>query len=250
MTAYGNIDAGVAGLQQGFDNVVVSKTAAETIKFGAPAMQYKGDDKVYNYRLDTAKVVFNADFVTSNSIAFSVNGVAITPVVFATSTAATAALLVNAIKALAVGGANPQGVEAVIDTTDATNRTILVRSRGAAITTLSTVTLGASQATATYTYSCGAILRGLAMFDQKEYSGAGQYNQYEQVNVVERGAISVLTNAAVNAGMPVYLNSSGVWDVSGQAVSSAFYDQTLAAAGVVVVRAQLASTFSYVANAF
>lgn len=97
---------------------------------------------------------YSADFVTSNVIAFSVDGVAITPVTFATSHALTFAALVTAIDGLS-------SVESA--TGDAVTRVITIipidqEEGGSTVTTA--VTLGASQATGTVVYDSNTIYIG------------------------------------------------------------------------------------------
>lgn len=98
-------------------------------------------DTVYARICDTRAVqtiTFNADFVASNSIAWTLNGVAQTPIVYATSHAATLAALAAAIEA----------AQEVYTCTGAT-RTLTITSESADQPTLTfTVTLGASQAVA------------------------------------------------------------------------------------------------------
>jgi hypothetical protein len=100
--------------------------------------------------LDTARVIFSADFVTGNTIDGEINGTAIASVPFNTDQATTAADLATAIQALS------DVSTAVVDGADATNRTILITgASGTAIRPENfVVTGGASQATASYT---GAI---------------------------------------------------------------------------------------------
>jgi hypothetical protein len=223
MAEYGNIEAGVAGFQTRTNNSIISKVGFEEIQFGQVMVGYKGDNKVYKFRLDAGKLVFAGDLVTSNSVIVTVNGVATTAVVFATSHANTMGLLVNAIKALT-------GVEAVLDTTDATSRTILVRTKGAALTMSAAVTLGGSQTTASATYLAGGFFKGIAHFVQIE---GGEYPAKTVVGIVERGSLFVPTVGAVSANMPAFVNASGVFSTSGTAIPGAIYDSNTSGAGRV-----------------
>ena len=207
MGAYGFLDEAVAGLKYGLDSRIeggwVCKESAG-INFGAPVFGYDDDvNGAYNYYNDTAKVVYDADFVTSNSIAFSVNGTSITPVVFATSHAATMTALIAAVEALT-------GVEAVLDSDDSNGRTLFVRTRGATNTVVTTVTLGGSQATATMTYDSGQVYVGVAMFVQKAPSVSGEaYEQYDAMNVMADGEIWVVPTLAVIAQEFAYIDTTG-----------------------------------------
>lgn len=97
-------------------------------------------------------ITFSADFVASNSIAVTVNGVAITPVVYATSHAATFAALIAAI----------DGLSSCSCTGDATARTLLIKptDSDADPVITCTVTLGASQATATIQTAINDMFEG------------------------------------------------------------------------------------------
>jgi len=203
MGAYDYMSEAVNGLKWGLDSYIEGGWVCKDsngLSFGQPVFGYVDDETgAYAYYNDTAKVAYDADFVTSNSIAFSVNGVAITPVVFATDHATTMAALIAAVEALT-------GVEAVLDSTDANGRTLLVRTRGAACTVVTTVTLGASQAVATITYASGQVFLGVAMFVQKEPVG---YAQYEAVNIIAEGGVYVTPVGNVEANETAYVDNSG-----------------------------------------
>ena len=94
--------------------------------------------------LGTGRVIWNADFVTGNTINGKVNGVSIAPVPFNTDQATTAADLATAIQAL------PDVTSAVVDPLDATDRTILVTGDTISLSNF-IVTGGASQAIPSYT---------------------------------------------------------------------------------------------------
>lgn len=92
--------------------------------------------------LTSATLTFSADLVASNSIAYSINGVAQTPIVYATSHANTMGLMEAAIEAAFPGS-----------TATVNGRSITIVKAGLDFNSFeATVTLGASQATATATY--------------------------------------------------------------------------------------------------
>jgi len=206
----------------GINDAGIYDVGIEDINFGEAVVGYKGDKKLYKFRLDGGELVMSADFVASNSIIVTVNGVATTAVVYASSHADTAALVVDAIKALA-------GVECVLDTSDTTNRTYLIRTKGATAVVSIAVTLGASQATGAFTASAASFLRGVASFQQIE---GGKYAAKTVVDAVERGGIAVPVSGAVSSNMPAYLNASGVFATSGTAVSGAIFDSSTTGAGL------------------
>ena len=99
-----------------------------------------------------AIITYSADFVASNSIALAVNGVSITPVVYATSHAVTFAALIAAVEALSSCSC----------TGDATARTLTIIPTDQDIDPVVTsqVTLGASQATATVQTAINDLFEG------------------------------------------------------------------------------------------
>lgn len=113
------------------------------------------DYKIMLPRNDTASSVFSADLITGNTVNATVNGVAITPVVYATSHLATMQAVANAIAAIpSVSSATVGGVN---------NRTITIISNVGTATavTVFTVTGGASQATVATTASQSGTFFGV-----------------------------------------------------------------------------------------
>lgn len=91
----------------------------------------------------TVKVVFSADFVASNSIVFTINGVAVSAVAFSTDQATTMGLLETEIETDISGSA------VTIDPADTSNRTLLISLPNTGIQSCSVaITGGASQPTA------------------------------------------------------------------------------------------------------
>ena len=202
MGAYTNIDAKVIGSIQGVDyNIEGANVAKAAIQFGEAVMGYVGDEQGrYPFKNDTAKFVLSADLVTLNVVDMDVNGVSMASVTFDTDHDTTMDLIVAALNAIT-------GVEAVLDTDDGDNRTILIRTKGAdAAITNQAVTLGASQATITVTYTTAQVLMGVAI---RTSNDDGEYPQYCPVNTMIRGVLSTQANAAVSAGNKAYLDNAG-----------------------------------------
>ena len=207
MPEYRNMDRGIAGLQQGLNNEIEGRfVAAEEIEFGLPVFGYvDNDEQVGVYHLDVAKLVYDADFVTGNLIDGTVNGVSITQVPFNATQLATITDVVAAFDALT-------GVDAILDTSDVTNRTVLIRTKFADALVTSVVTGGASQAGTTVTYTSGQVFFGCSLFTQKSAINAdnrGVYEQYESVNVLTRGMINVKPIAAVKAYEAAFVDNAG-----------------------------------------
>jgi hypothetical protein len=99
---------------------------------------------------NSATIVYDADFVTSNSNTTTINGTAVGPVVFATTHDAMMTAIVAAINA----DVTLDGIVASLDSSDTNNRTINLYFQQTGIATCTSVTtLGASQPAATITFS-------------------------------------------------------------------------------------------------
>jgi len=196
MTAYNNIDSAIAGLKSGLgDSKVSSCVAGEAIAFGRPVFAYDNDvEKVYNFKLDVSTNLYSADFSSSNVIALSVNGVAITPITYATDHATTLAALVAAVDALA-------GVECI----SSAEKTLLIRTKGADCVVVTSVS-GGSAVTVTTTTGSGSVFVGVSLFTQKV---GGTYAIYDSVNVLREGNIWVTCNTAAEGNMIAYLDIAG-----------------------------------------
>lgn len=230
MTAYGNTDSALEGMKFGLDSDVVSRVAGNAAGFGKPAMIFSGDsDKAYAYTLNKSVMTYSADFVTSNVINVSVNGVAISPVTFATDHATTFAAVITAIDALAGVTATAGAGRAINITVDGT--------QGVAITVTTVVTLGASQATATQVLSCSGTLFGAFLRTQKY---PGSYEIYDVANIMREGEMWVMTADAVVANSAAYLvAATGVWtDESSGNVSTNYVFRT-STSGAALARLEL-----------
>ncbi len=223
MPAYGLIDQAIAGLQLGQHPRVDSALAGENILFGAPVFGYLGDDgRVWGAHQDTVNGLFSAVLVTANSISGSItikpNGAAagtvvnFGPVVFATDSPTTMTAIIAAINA-AITSASIAGVTASLG---ATALTINVTGKGVDITAFSAVvTLGASQATFSSTFTTAAKFKGVALFIQtggrdfgalaNPSSATAQYLAGMAVNVLNLGYLWVVTSVAVLDLQPVYV---------------------------------------------
>lgn len=239
MSAYNDMDVAVAGLLADSGNRrVESWAAAEQIAFGAPLFAYQGGDsesekKVYNLKSDVAKIVWDADFVTSNTIDLKVNGTSITQVTFATDHDTTITAVRDAITALS-------GVEAALDPDDSNNRTIYVRTEGTdcAVTEV-TVASGASQASETITAQTSQVFVGIAMFVQKNTATANQsrYETNETVSSLYEGIIWGNAGAAVNSEDDAYIAlSTGLFSATTTDLSTnCKFRSTTTAAGLVKI---------------
>lgn len=116
MPEYDNMDEALSGLLDGLDNNMEGRWAckeSDGILPGKAVFGYVGDNiGLYLFHNDTAKVAYDADFVTDNNIDMTVNGVAITTVPFNTNHATTMADLISEVDGLT-------GVRAILDSVGA-----------------------------------------------------------------------------------------------------------------------------------
>lgn len=226
MSAYGYMDVAVAGLPVGASDArtVDSPSAQEAIEFGRPVFGYLGENTAYNFKKDVAILAIASDLVTSNSSVVTVNGEATSAVVFATDHDTTIAALVVAIQAL--------GVEAVLDPSDSDSRTILIRSKGEAITAAWAITGGTPPTITAPAYASGQVFLGISQFHE-EYPGA--YAANDPTNVMRIGSIYATCNAGPEQGGAGYVADTGVMDDSGTAITSVQFGSTAADTSGLVV---------------
>lgn len=225
MAAYGNIESALKGQLVGMDYRCDTRIAGKDADFGGAAFVYAGDsEKVYPYLLDKILLTFSADFVASNVIAVSVNGVAAASVTFATNHATTFAAVIAAIDAL-------EGVSAVAGT----GRQIYITVEGETAVVTASVTGGSSQASSTQVASCSATIFGVFPRTQKL---EGKYLAVENANVLRDGEIWVLTADAVQANVAAYLvAATGVWtdEASGNVATGFTFRSSTSGAGLARV---------------
>lgn len=189
MNLYGNLDQAFPGLQVGLDSneKVESGVAQEKINFGAPVAGFVGEEqKVYNFHQDKATVTLDADLVASNRLSITINGVSVSEI-FATNHATTMAAIIDAIN-------NSSEISALGDISaeaGSSNRIIIIKAKGLNLNVDADVTLGASQAGVTISYSTWAKFLGVAGFIQRggRDFGAGEsaYQIGDMVNIISEG---------------------------------------------------------------
>lgn len=211
-----NMPIGIPGriADCGFKNTL-SPQCLENIPAAVGVMKpFNVDYKIMLPRNDTASSVFSADLVTSNVINATVNGVAITPVVFTTNHLTTMQLIADAIEAI------PSVASAVVGGLN--NRTITIISVVGTATVVSSfvVTLGASQATVSTTSSQSGTFFGVtqAIYNKMNewvppsgpnlwLSGSlpSPYYQGEVAPTLTQGRIYVVPEDLVTSNSPVYM---------------------------------------------
>jgi hypothetical protein len=215
MAAYGDMNPGVAGLLQGTLGLTPKTDTGivqEAIVAGTPVFGYPNSgNKVWKLKADVSKILFSADLGASNSTVVTVNGVASAAVVYATSHAATMTAIINAIKAIA-------GVEAVLDSTEGTGRTIIIRTKGATSTVAGAVT-GGSAVTVTPTNGLfGQVFKGVIALGHMvptSVGGTATFAQYDPCALAYGTDIWGIAGAGVDSNEKAYVSvSTGVFSAT------------------------------------
>ncbi|MCK4820766.1 hypothetical protein KA005_33685, partial [bacterium] len=166
MSEYDYIDQAMPGLLHGLDNQIEGGWASKPvagIEFGRPVFGYAGDEKaLYTFKNDVGKIVFDADFVTLNSIIITVNGVDTAAVVFNTDHDTTMDDLVTQIEA------DIANSTVTLDPGDVNNRTLLLEVFGGISALEAVVTLGASQPIAAVTFDISADVKECAAWNETQ----------------------------------------------------------------------------------
>lgn len=259
MSAYGSIDASIAGMKQGLSARVESKISGDTagIAFGKPVFGYVGNDNVvYTYKKNKVTLTLAGAMQGVETITITIDGVATSAVTFTSNMPTTGPLIIAALEA-----AFPTAVVACTDNAANGNTwliyTVIIEDDANRVA--SGVITGTAPAV-TPTYSTTMIFKGFAMFTQKEaaikkdlegntlVAATAAYKLGEAVNVMVNGWLSTLTDAAVSSGMPVYcVTASGATQglpsqstgSSNLALTGCTFETTLTAAGVAIVRVNL-----------
>ena len=192
------INGQIANLQ---DSVIKTRNAQQAIGFGKAAVKgIMGGVDVKNIYKSKVSITYSADFIASNSIPMTVNGVAITPIVYATSHAATFAALIASIDALSgISCVAGTGREIIITVDNATSN-ITVSSYD--------VTGGASQPTLTIAYTSVDMFEGISVLRHSQpaiMNGDDKYEINDVVNILTRGCIWVYVVATVAYGDDAYV---------------------------------------------
>jgi hypothetical protein len=252
MTAYNDITPKVAGLKQALGSRVLSKTVKETsgIEYGYPVFGYEGNDTdCFLFHNNVGVILFDADFVASNSIVITVDGTAVTAVPFNTSHTQTMTDLKEQIQADIAG--------ATVTLTDATNNrelTITIEDDAERVVA-EAVTGGASQPSGTISYSSSQVFLGLTLKTDKgdavrtDLNGnvlsasTAYYALTETANVAIDAIMTIVTGSAVTSEKQAYVVATGaeqgkITDVStsNTILAGVFIKETVASAGLADVR--------------
>lgn len=197
---------GVAGelYDIGFNNVLTPvNPGPDNIFPGLGVAKVIGQDlQVRLPYQDLAAVLQSAPLSSSNSTVVTLNGLALTPVVYATSNAATMAAIAALI------AAQPNIASATFDGTSTIN---IVADQGYGVT-VSFVTSGGSAVTWTTNYTNDNVFYGVSIYIQNKMNlygpqgsaGAAPYIPGDAVSTLTRGRIYVTVNGNVTSDSPVY----------------------------------------------
>lgn len=237
--------AGIAGtFYDASMNDVLSRAAAGAVPFGLGVVRHQGspDKKTRTPKKNYVTLAFSADLVTGNSTVVTLNGAALSAVPFNTDHLTTMNDIAAAIDAVAgIGSATVGG---------ASNRSIFITGTDIDVTVSAVVTGGASQATASATYSTVDVFQGVSLLPAREQSLAGvvEYADTEAVNVVIKGRMWVKVEEAVTPASNVYVRhtasganvpggfrASADTDKAFQVTSGARYLTSASAGGLAVL---------------
>ena len=197
---------GVSGelFDLGFNNVLTPVSPIEPAIFpGFGVAKIIGQD--YQVRLphqDIAALVQSTALVSGNITVVTLNGLALSPVTYATSNAVTMAAIAAQI------AAQPKIVSAVFDGTATIN---VQAEQGYAVTVTAVTTVG-SVPTWAVNYSNDNVFWGVSVFIQNKMNlygpqgsaGAAPYIPGDAVSVLTRGRIWVTPETTVTSDSPVY----------------------------------------------
>lgn len=260
MSAYGTLDAAIAGMSQGLSKKVYGKVSGETdgIGFGKPVFSYEGvDNLVYLYHKNKATLTLNKALVSEDTITLTIDGTELDAITFDSDMPTTGALIIAAIQA-----AFPTAIVACTDNAANGNTwliyTIEIQDDGDRVATGVCTGGGGTPATVTPTYSSTQKFMGFALFTQKEaaikkdlegntlVAASALYKLADPVNVLYNGLIWTGTDSAVDAQTAVYCVVSGTYKGwvtstvgSNLALTGVEFRSTVAAAGLALVRVNL-----------
>lgn len=203
LTKYENeFDVALSGQIANLQNTVIkARNAQQPIEFGKAVVKgTTGGLDVKNIYKSKVSVTYSADFIVSNSIQITVNDVAIAPVVYATSHAATFAALIASISGLlGISCVAGTGREIIITVDEAISNITISNY---------TVTGGSTQPTLTIVYSSIDTFEGVSVLRHGQpilIGGDDKYQTNNVVNVLTQGNVWVYVVSTVAYGDDAYV---------------------------------------------
>lgn len=188
----------------GFNNVLTPVCIVDNIFPGLGVAKVIGQDlQVRLPHQDIVNLGINTPLVTSNSTIVTLNGIALSPVVYATSNTATLAAIAAQI------ATQPFIASAV---SDGSANILVTAQQGYAVSASAVTTLGSGQPTWTATNSGDNVFYGVAVYIQNKMNlygpqgsaGAAPYIPGDAVSTLTRGRIYVTVENNVTSDSPVY----------------------------------------------
>ena len=186
-------------------DTIMSPVATQAIPFGVGVAKVIGQDQAVRLpHQDIVAVQASTALVASNSTVVTLNGIALTPVVFSVDNATT----LTAIAVLIA--AQPNIASAVSNGTDTIT---ITASQGFAVSATFVTTLGVGQPTWTSTSSNDNVFYGVSVFIQNKMNlydpsvgsvGGPVYAAGDPVSMMQKGKIWVVPETTVTSDSPVY----------------------------------------------
>lgn len=186
-----------------------SAIALEDCGFGLAAMRCDDADKPNTVRIprrNQSTIALDGALVASNVFNGTINGVALSATTYATSSAATLAVIAGKIDALLL-------TLGIISVTTVSGNSLIIDAEDASVLAASVViTAGSSQATATITnYTSDTLTQFLGVLRHSQQpprrsDGLPGYAEQDQVAVVRQGMIWVPISSDVADGAAVYID--------------------------------------------
>lgn len=190
----------------------ISKAALELLNFGYAAFRSDDTNKpnsVRGAKRNSPTLVWTGDFVASNVINGTVNGVAIAPVTYATSQLVTVTALGDAIVAAALA----QGIVATYVLSNSNHTITLLTKDSSTVLASFVVTGGAGQVTATITAPTTnvagdfvGVLRAAEATPARSVDGLNGYSVGDATSIIRKGRVWVPITATVLDGAPAYVD--------------------------------------------
>lgn len=187
-----------------FNNVFSPVSAVNNIPMGVGVAKIVGQDMQVQLPFENIVAVqASTSLVSGNSTIVTLNGIALTPVVYATSNAATLTAIAALIAAQdGIASAVSNGTDTITITADA----------GLPVLATFATTGGAGQPTWTSTYTNNLVFYGIALYIQNKQNllgpqgsaGGSPYYPGDPVPVLTRGQVYVTTENQMTSDSPIY----------------------------------------------
>jgi hypothetical protein len=186
---YGDMPRAIAGAKYGLHDETETLIAGERIFPGEPVFGMVGDSETcYGAHVNSVSLTASEELVDGNSVAVTINGIEIAPVVFINNSLDTIKAIVQAINL--DDGADKLGISAFL--VDGVPLAFYLEGPGVEIEASAVVTGGEAQAVFDSSAYTNAVFLGVARHEELSYrEGTGFYPAQSAVNVQTRGKVWV-----------------------------------------------------------